>query len=62
MATTLSQELNNDLDQPRRAIYNYFEREIDNTVFKDDPIEFYQNIIDTAVDLLEMYKEGSHID
>lgn len=59
---TLSEEINNDLEQPQRAIYNYFEQEIENTVFKDDPIEFYQNIIDTATHLQEMYKEGSHID
>jgi len=58
--TFLSEALNNDLSQPQRAIGNYLQRELENSVFKKDPIEFYQNILDVANRELEIHKEGAY--
>jgi hypothetical protein len=58
---SLSNAMNNDTSQPQRAIGNYLQRELENSVFKNDPIEFYQNILDVANRELEMHKEGAYI-
>ena len=42
----MSQEINNDLDQPQRAISNYLIRESQETKFTQK--EFYQIVIDSA--------------
>lgn len=57
---SLSNAMNNDTSQPQRAIGNYLQRELENSAFKNDPIEFYQNILDVANRELEMHKEGAY--
>lgn len=57
---SLSNAMNNDLSQPQRAIGNYLQRELEDSSFKNDPIEFYQNILDVANRELKMHKEGAY--
>jgi len=57
---SLSNAMNNDLSQPQRAIGNYLQRELEDSSFKNDPVEFYQNILDVANRELEMHKEGAY--
>jgi len=57
---SLSNAMNNDLSQPQRAIGNYLQRELEDSSFKNDPIEFYQNILDVANRELAMHKEGAY--
>ncbi len=56
---SLSNEINNDTDQPERAIANYLIRESQETKFTQK--EFYQMVIDSAEHELNLINDSQEI-